>query len=156
MASNFSGAPDPERDAARLRQSLARLWRHLRAADASSELTPTQASLLSTVVRRGRLGLSELSRIEGLNAPMLSRAVARLEGRGLFRRRIDPHDRRAATVEPTPAGVRLLQRLRSERNDVLRARLALLSEEERRLLHDALPVLETLAEGLKQEAGRDR
>lgn len=154
MASNFSGEPELERDAARLRQSLARLWRHLRAVDGSSGLTPTQTSLLSTVVREGRIGLSELSRIEGINAPTLSRAVARLEKRGLFRRRPDPDDRRAATVEPTAAGVRLLQRLRSERNDVLRAQLALLGDTERTLLHDALPVLEVLAEGLKQEARR--
>lgn len=141
-------------DAARLRLAVARISRHLRAVDVSPALTPTLASLLSTVVRNGRLGLSELSELEGVDAPTLSRAVSRLEERGFVRRLPDPDDRRAVMVEATAAGKRLLQRLRAARADALHARLAELGEDERRLLHDALPVLEAVADALKQQRTR--
>lgn len=135
----------------RLRLSIMRLGRHLRAADAQSALTPTQGSVLSSVVRRERLGLSELARLEGIDAPTLSRAVARLERQGLVRRRRDPEDGRAAIVEPTAAGRRLLLRVRAARDDVLRASLDALDGDERRALRAALPALETLADALKRE-----
>ncbi len=138
-------------DASRLRLAVARISRHLRAVDASSALTPTQASLLSTVARGGRVGLSELSELEGVDPPTLSRAVSRLEEQGLFRRLPDPDDRRAATVEATAAGKRLQRRLRAARADSLRARLAELGEDERSLLHEALPALEAVADALKRQ-----
>jgi DNA-binding MarR family transcriptional regulator len=138
-------------DAARLRLAVARISRHLRAVDDSSALSPTQASLLSTVVRGGRLGLSQLAELEGLDAPTLSRAVSRLEERGLVRRLPDPDDGRAVTAEPTAAGKRLHQRLRAARADALQARLAELEADERRRIHDALPALEAVADALKRQ-----
>ena len=141
-------------DAVRLRLVVARISRHLRAVDASSALTPTQASLLSTVVRRGRLGLSDLSELEGIDAPTLSRGVSRLEEQGLVRRLPDPDDRRAVMVEATAAGKRLQARLRAARADVLQARLGELGDDERSRLHDALPVLEAVADALKRQRAR--
>lgn len=140
-----------QEDAPRLRLAVARISRHLRAVDDSSALSPTQASLLSTVVRGGPLGLSQLADLEGLDAPTLSRAVSRLEQRGLVRRRPDPDDGRAVTAEATAAGKRLQQRLRAARADALQARLAELDAAERRSLHDALPVLEAVADALKRQ-----
>lgn len=136
-------------DVARLRLTVARLARSLRAGDAASGLTPTQSSLIATVDRKGPIGLSDLARCEGVNPTMLSRAVARLEEAGLFHRATDPDDRRAATVELTPGGRKLLRRLRDGRNDALRAQLAELSPAELRRLAAALPVLEQLADRLK-------
>lgn len=113
-------------------------------------MTPTQASLLATVVHSGRLRLSALAELEGLDAPTLSRAVSRLERRGLFRRRPDPHDGRAVTVEATAAGKRLQKSLLAARADALQALLVELGAERRHVLHEALPTLETVADGLKQ------
>jgi DNA-binding MarR family transcriptional regulator len=89
-----------------------------------------------------------------VDAPTLSRAVGRLEDKGLVRRKRDPKDGRAVTVEPSAAGKKLLQRLREARNDVLCGRLRELDAGERRLLHAALPVLEALADAVKQERVR--
>jgi DNA-binding MarR family transcriptional regulator len=147
MTNNYS------EDAARLRLVVARIARHLRAVD-SSALSPTGASLLSTVVRSGRVGLSALSELEGLDAPTLSRAVTRLEDEGLFRRRPDPVDGRAVTVEATAAGKRLHKRLVAARADALRTLLAGLDTDSRRALHQALPTLEAVADGLKQRRVR--
>lgn len=138
-------------DAARLRLAVARIARHLRAVDASPALTPTQMSVLSTVVRQGPLGLSLLAETEGVDAPSLSRSVSRLEERGLCRRLQDAADRRAVVVEATVAGKRLHGRLRAARADALQARLAGLTAGERELLHDALPVLEAVADALKRQ-----
>src|SRR5919202_6496 len=104
--------------AVRLRKLVAQLARSLRAADGASGLTPTQASILATVVRSGPIALSELARVEGLNATMLSRSLRALEEAGLVRKEPDPGDRRAFTADSTPAGRRLLRRLRHPRNHV--------------------------------------
>ena len=148
MASKYDG------DAVRLRLVVARLGRRLRAVDVSAGLTPSQASLLSRVVRRGPVGLSALAELEGVDAPSLSRAVDRLEAKKLVRRSPDPDDGRAVVAEATGAGRQLMDTLRSARNDALQARLAQLDVEERRLLHAALPVLEGLADALKGERAR--
>lgn len=134
-----------------MRLAVARIARHLRVVDTSSALTPTQMSLLSTVARGGPLGLSRLSELEGVDASSLSRSVSRLEEQGLFRRRPDPDDRRAVLVEATAAGKRLHSRLRAARADALQAQLAGLLEGERDHLHDALPVLEAVADALKRQ-----
>jgi DNA-binding MarR family transcriptional regulator len=142
---------DDDEGVDRLRRALAGLARSLRASDSASGLTPTQASILFTVVRAGQVGLSDLSRVEGLNPTMLSRAIGGLEEAGLVRREADPADRRAASVGATPSGRRLLRRLRTDRSNVLRAQLSHLSEDERQRLSDALPVLEVLSARLRDE-----
>jgi DNA-binding MarR family transcriptional regulator len=130
----------------RLRAVIGRLSRRLRPTAAGSGLTPSQTSVLFTVVRRGPLGLSELSEIEGINPTMLSRIAAQLCQSGLIDREPDPGDKRAALVRATPAGQRLRKRIHRERTEALQEHMALLTEEQRELLWSALPALETLAE----------
>ncbi len=133
----------------RLRAVVGRLARRLRPTLAGAGLSPTRISVLFTVGRMGPLRLSELAEIEGLNPTMLSRVVGKLAEEGLVRRIADPADRRAAVVDATPAGRRMRERILGERRDVLNVQLARLSAEERRVLDEALPVLEALAERLK-------
>ena len=73
---------------------------------------------------------------------MLSRVVADLVDAGLIERTSDESDRRAAWVRATPAGRRLVERIRRERTDALNQALAGLDEAERRSLEQALPALE--------------
>jgi DNA-binding MarR family transcriptional regulator len=136
---------------ARLRTVIGRLSRRLRrtAAGTAADLTPTRVSVLLHVVRGGRTRLSEIAEQEGINPTMLSRIIASLSEAGLLERVSDAGDRRAAWVEVTPAGRKLAERMRRERNDALHAALGSLSEEERRLVERALPALESLAEALK-------
>jgi len=130
----------------RLRAVIGRLSRRLRPTVAGSGLTPSQTSVLFTVVRLGPLGLSEISEIEGINPTMLSRITAQLCHSGLINRESDPEDKRAALVRATPAGQRLRKRIHRERTEALQEHMAKLSEEQRELLWSALPVLEALAE----------
>jgi DNA-binding MarR family transcriptional regulator len=134
--------------AARLRAVIGKLSRRLRPTVAGAGLTPSQASVLFTVVRFGPLGLSEVAGIESLNPTMLSRIAALLCDAGLIRRMADPGDRRAAIVQATAAGRRMRERIHRERTQALSAHVSELGEHERQELWASLPVLETLAERL--------
>jgi DNA-binding MarR family transcriptional regulator len=133
---------------ARLRAVIGRLSRRLRPTMAGSGLTPSQISVLFTIVRLGPVGLSELASIEGLNPTMLSRITAQLCDSGLIRREADPSDRRSANVVASAAGRRIRERIHRERTRALNAHVEELDEHQRQLLWAALPVLEELVDRL--------
>jgi DNA-binding MarR family transcriptional regulator len=137
--------------AGRLRAAIGKLSRRLRttSAGAAAGLTPTRISVLFTVARVGPIRLSDLATEEGVNPTMLSRVVADFWDAGLVERVTDPDDGRAALVRITADGRRLCERMRRERTDALNLELDTLSDQERRLLDQAMPVLEKLAEQLK-------
>jgi DNA-binding MarR family transcriptional regulator len=129
----------------RLRAVIGKLSRRLRPTVAGSGLSPSQISVLFTVVRLGPIGLSELAGIESLNPTMLSRITAQLCDAGLVVRSADPGDRRQAFVAATAAGRRIRERIHRERTSALSATVEELDERQREALWDALPVLEALA-----------
>jgi DNA-binding MarR family transcriptional regulator len=143
-------APDID-TASRLRVAIGRLSRRLRttAAGSAAGLTPTRISVLLTVVREGPIRLSVLAESESLNPTMLSRVIADLGDAGLVARTSDDGDRRAAWVEATDDGRHLAQRMRRERTDAVNEAMEELAPADRRLLEQALPALEQLAERLK-------
>jgi DNA-binding MarR family transcriptional regulator len=140
----------------RLRRVILRLARQLNAASVGEGLTPTQASVLGIVARRGPLGLTELTEIEGLNPTMLSRVVGKLDSFGLIKRLRDPDDFRAARVEVTPEGTEAYQRIAAERAAILSERVAGLPPEQEAALIAALPALDHLAEDLRAAVRRGR
>ncbi|HEX4483877.1 MAG TPA: MarR family transcriptional regulator [Solirubrobacteraceae bacterium] len=133
---------------ARLRAAVGRLSRRLRPTVAGSGLTPSQTSVLFTIVRSGPLRLSDVAELEALNPTMLSRFIGQLTDAGLIRRTADPGDRRAALVEATSQGRRLRERIHRERTRALETYVDELDESQREILWRALPVLEELAERL--------
>ncbi|HUY52376.1 MAG TPA: MarR family transcriptional regulator [Streptosporangiaceae bacterium] len=145
-----AGADTDVETAARLRTAVGRLARRIRPTRVGAGLTLTEATVLATVTRRGPVGLSWLTREEGMNPTMLSRVIWRLEDAGLLARRPDPRDRRAALVEATPAGRRLHERIRAERTDALSQLIEQLDAGDRAALTRAVPVLEQLARDLKE------
>jgi DNA-binding MarR family transcriptional regulator len=132
--------------AARLRAVIGKLSRRLRPTVAASGLTPSQVSVLFTVVRLGPLGLSELAEIEAMNPTMVSRIIVQLCDAGLIQRKSRQDDRRAAIVTATAAGRRVRERVHNERTQALSTYLATVDEDQLGLLWAALPVLEDLAE----------
>jgi DNA-binding MarR family transcriptional regulator len=137
--------------ASRLRVAIGRLSRRLRttAAGSAAGLTPTRISVLLTVVRDGPIRLAVLAEAESLNPTMLSRVIADLGDAGLVARTSDDGDRRAAWVEATDDGRGLAERMRRERTDAVNEAMEELAPADRRLLEQALPALEQLAEQLK-------
>jgi DNA-binding MarR family transcriptional regulator len=138
-------------DIARLRAVIGKLGRRLRPTKAGAGLTPSQISVLFTIVRRGPIGLAVLAETEALNPTMLSRIVAQLTDGGLIRRTADPDDRRAARVEATRAGAKLRERINQERTAALASHLAELAEGERERIWEALPALEEMAELMRRD-----
>jgi DNA-binding MarR family transcriptional regulator len=134
--------------ATRLRTVVGRLSRGLRGTVAGAGLTPTQISVLASVVRHGPIKVADLGALEGLNATMLSRAVSNLGKAGLVSRSRDEEDARAVWVRATASGRQTQQRIRSERSRALGTHLEQLPAEHRRALEKALPALEMLAESL--------
>jgi DNA-binding MarR family transcriptional regulator len=133
----------------RLRLAIGRLARRLRSTASSGTWTPTQVSVLFTIVREGPVALAELAERESLHPTMLSRVVGALAQAGLVVRSADSADRRAAQVEATAAGRRLRERIHAERNAALASALEGLDPRARAAVADALPGLEELAELLR-------
>ena len=133
---------------ARLRATIGRLARQMRRSATHAGLTPTQMSVLNSVVRHGPLRLAELQTIEAVNPTMLSRIVGKLEDAGLISRVDDPVDRRVVTVSVTPAGRRTHEQVRDERNRTLTALLEGLPPAQAASVIAALPALEALSLGM--------
>ena len=129
--------------AGRLRLSATRLARQLRQ-ESDAGLTPSQLSALSTIERHGRLTLGALAEHERVAPPSITKMIAKLEAADLVARTLDENDRRVAWVTLTPTGARHLTNIRQRKNVWLAARLAGLSDDERRRIADALDALDLL------------
>jgi DNA-binding MarR family transcriptional regulator len=136
-------------NAALLRSAVNRVSRRLRPTAAAGTFTTTEVDLLVAAERQGPIRLSDLANFAGLNPTMLSRLIPKLESAGLVHRIRDGVDKRVCRVTATPKGSRLLERIRSERNDALSRRLRDLNASDRATLALALPILEDLAERLR-------
>lgn len=133
----------------RLRQAISRLGRELNTTATDEGLTPTQASTLNVISRRGPISLAELARVERLNPTMLSRVIAKLDGLGLIARTPHPEDQRSAVVGVTEHGQATAERIRANRTKEVAQAAAALNAEQQRLISDAVPALEALVERLR-------
>ncbi len=134
----------PAIDATRLRVAIGRLYRRLRRHQLAG-LTPTQLSALSTVEKADALRLGDLAAAEGIAPSTLTRLVTALEDAGCVRRYAVPGDARASTLQITPDGRTVLDRIRRETTMVLTDMLLDLTADQRAKLAAALPALEQLA-----------
>ena len=137
--------------ATRLRTVLGRLSRQLRTTTASTDagLTPTKISVLLSVDRQGKTRISEVAELEALNPTLLSRTISTLVDAGLLDRVCDPSDRRTAWVQVTDEGHRLAESMRRERTEVVNHGMSALPAAERRIVEQAIPALEALADQLR-------
>lgn len=137
----------PPAAATELRESMMALTRRMRRHRPAHGLTPTQLELLGEVSRTGVSTPAELAGRLQVRVQSLTDSINELEGRGLVSRRPDQSDRRRQLVELTDAGVELLDRDRTERDEWLHATMRdHLSELEFNLLILVAPVLRKLAE----------
>jgi DNA-binding MarR family transcriptional regulator len=135
--------------AERLRKVVGRLGRTLRLTHVDGSLPPSQREVLATIVRSKTLRLSELAAEEGINPTMLSRILGHLEAAKLVQRTPDEADARVVHLAATEAGHALHDEMRNERTDALFYALGKLTANERRVILEALPVLETLVDSLR-------
>ena len=138
--------------ATHLRGVVSRIARRLNASATSEGLTPTQASVLGLIVARGPLGLAQLAELEGLNPTMLSRVIGALTSAELIVRTPDPADLRAWQVAATPDGIRMNERIKNARAQVVSESAARLPADEVGAIIAALPALDALAAELARPA----
>lgn len=129
--------------ASRLRLAVTRLARRLRT-QLPGELSPSQLATLASVERLGARTLGELSSVERVKPPTMTKIVACLEEQGLVSRTVDQTDRRVARVEATGAGLRFLHDSRQQKDAYLAQRLRAVSEADRAVLEQAAEVLERI------------
>jgi DNA-binding MarR family transcriptional regulator len=128
-----------------LDRRLTALW-HVLGRRGKRELSRTAASVLATLRDTGPRRITELAESEAIAQPTVTTLVGRLERDGFVERRSDPGDARAVLVHLTAKGFERLDAMGAARKALLDARLAALTEHEREVLADALPVLDKLME----------
>jgi len=135
----------PPELASQLRFAVMRLSRRLRQ-HAPSDITPSQLSALTIIVREERLTLSQLAEIERVQPPSITRIVDALVHKGLVTRTVCEDDRRVARVAPTAEGRALVESIRRRRDAYLARHLRNFSSDDLELLARAATLLERLNE----------
>jgi DNA-binding MarR family transcriptional regulator len=137
--------PDRTEIAARLAAAVGRINR--RARTDSAALGYGIVSALATIQREGPLRPGDLSRIEVVTKPTMTRILTELEQRGFIEREADPRDGRAFMVSATPEGIAAVERARSDRTGIVAELIAELPETDVDAIAAALDALERVAQG---------
>jgi DNA-binding MarR family transcriptional regulator len=142
---------------ARLIEVLPHLFRRLVIAlpneiEGLAKVTPEQFGVLTQVMDRGSLSMSELAIARNVALNTATSLVDRLVAAGLVERRGDPSDRRVVRVAATARGRELVERLRRVRRAAIGRLLDELGDDEIERILTAMPALARLA-GVRQPAG---
>jgi len=130
-----------------LRVVFSRLRRRLRDIAIGGDLTPSQTAVLTRLWKEGASSASALAGAERVRPQSMAAIVVALDQRGLIERTPDPEDGRRQVVSLTKAGRERAESDRQVREEWLaRAMHERYSERERRIILDALSLLERLTE----------
>ncbi|MBI1378014.1 MAG: MarR family transcriptional regulator [Frankiales bacterium] len=147
MLTVVSPSPSVTADLAHdLRLAVMRLARRLRQTRADHGLGLGQLSVLATLDRGGPMTAGALAALEQVRPPSLTRTLTHLEDAGLVVRSPDPDDGRQVVVSLTDEARRLVHEDRRRRDEWLASLMRDLTPEQRRVLAEALPLLEGMAD----------
>jgi DNA-binding MarR family transcriptional regulator len=110
------------------------------------EVSVQRVRVLSHIMRRGPLRVSELALEEDVTQPTMTSMVSGLERHGWVRRMEDVTDKRAVLVEVTPAGRRIVYANRKARTARIAAEMSELHPEVIAEIQTILPGLNLLME----------
>ena len=115
----------------------------VRRLDTDGELSAAQLSTLKMLLDDG-VRVGEIARNLGVKVPSATEQIIKLERAGLARREPDPDDSRAVRVVLTPDGRAAVDSANERRNAVMAGILSSLSDQDRRALAAALPVIDKI------------
>lgn len=129
--------------ASSLRPAILRLSRRLRQMrDESLDLSPSQLGAMGVLFRGGEMPIGELAAHEKVQPPSMTRTVNCLADAGMITRTAGDTDRRQSKVKLTDAGRDVVLADRRRRDAWLTKRIAVLTVEEKRILRQAVKILE--------------
>jgi DNA-binding MarR family transcriptional regulator len=129
-----------------LAQSIGRLYRRMRAAAASHELSLTEGAVLVRLDKHGPATTADLARAESVKPQSMGATIAALEERGLVTRKAHPTDGRQMIIDLTAKGLGVRQSAQDARRTWLAEAVTTLSKEEQELLFRAAKIIRRLAE----------
>ena len=138
-------ANDMPTDSHQLARSVARLNRRLRQ-ERQTDLTPTQLSVLGSILKLGPSTPSAIAAYERVQPPSITRTLNCLVDDGLALRKPHPDDGRQVIISISDKGEAVLAEERDRRDQWLTQRLRELSAPERKTLREAAVLLEQLAD----------
>jgi DNA-binding MarR family transcriptional regulator len=112
-------------------------------------LTPAQYGVLTVLANEPGLDQTRLARALAFDKVTVMRVCKGLEERGMIERRVSEHSRRQMAVVLTAAGKKLLQQARGPAEQAYQRLLSPLTPEQR---HQLIEILETLTQGLAEDA----
>jgi DNA-binding MarR family transcriptional regulator len=140
--------PDVGDVAVELRESISLLLRRMKQMW-PGDLTLPESAALARLNRGGPATSSALAKLEQISPQSMGATLAGLEARRLVARHADPEDGRRVLLSLTETGQRVLQGKRDARNEqVAKALSANFTPAEIRLLAEAAPLLERLAQNI--------
>lgn len=111
---------------------------------ADMEVPPAQARLLALVLEMGPTRIGDLADADQCSQPTMTTQVQRVEAAGWVTRSPDPSDARASLVEVTDAGRAVIARVREARSVTLQPSLADLTEQDERVLDEAITIMQRM------------
>ena len=136
--------PRARLNTAELRMACMRLSRRVRF-ESEGDVRPGQFGVLANLAANGARTPGELASDDHVQAPSMTRTITMLADRGWVRRDDHPTDRRQILVSITDEGRTALKASRRQRDEWVNRRAATLSDDERRILAEATPILMRLA-----------
>jgi DNA-binding MarR family transcriptional regulator len=140
---NVENAPELQELAQDFREALRHSVYLVRRLDADGDLSAAQLSTLKMLLDDG-VRVGEIARNLGVRVPSATEQVIKLERAGLASREADPDDSRAVRVVLTAEGRDAVESANRRRNAVMAGILETLSDDDRRALAAALPVIEKI------------
>ena len=128
--------------AARLHAAAIHLLRRVRRDDPLMDLSPARASVLSVLVFGGPKGPGELAQIEQVAAPTMTKLINGLVRDGYVLKKRNREDARGVIIIATAKAERTLQAGRRRRVQLVQSLFADLSEQEWKLLDQAVALIE--------------
>ncbi|MTD59396.1 MarR family winged helix-turn-helix transcriptional regulator [Amycolatopsis pithecellobii] len=131
---------------AQLRTAVARVYSRFRSERAEGEVAEAAMLVLVQLRKHGPLSLGELSERARVTPGSMSQTVNRLVAAGHLVRERDAADRRRVLFVLTREGTQMADQSRRHRETWLNDRLAALTPDQRRILADAAPILQQIAD----------